>query len=51
MGNCAGYCGGCNENGTRFDANQIRNSIQEKDFIVNEDFGGLGTNNRNKSSN
>ncbi len=40
MGNCTGYCNGCTENGTKFDVNQIRNSVKDNDMMMNEKFGG-----------
>ena len=41
MGNCTGYCGGCDDQGTKFDANQIRNSIKDNEHMMNNDrFGG-----------
>lgn len=37
MGNCTGYCTSCKEE-QRYDNSQVRNSIKEKDIILNEDF-------------
>lgn len=39
MGNCTGYCNGCNEQGTKFDVNQIRSSIKDNDHMIHERFG------------
>jgi hypothetical protein len=41
MGNCTGVCNGCNEQDTKFDVNQIRNSIKDNDNMSNERFGNL----------
>ena len=38
MGNCTGYCTGCNEDGQKYDHNQIRDSVKNKDLMLNEGF-------------
>lgn len=40
MGNCATYCGGCKEDGTRFDHNQVRNSYKDRDYAGADGLGG-----------
>ena len=45
MGNCTGYCTGCKEDGQRYDNNQVRGSIRDKEIICNEDFGSSRGNN------
>ena len=37
MGNCTGYCTGCREE-QRYDNNQVRGSIKDKDRMVAEGF-------------
>jgi hypothetical protein len=40
MGNCTGYCTACQPDGAgKYDNNQVRNSIRDKDMLLNEGFG------------
>lgn len=43
MGNCAGYCSETRDGvTTNVDNNQMRNSVRDKEFNYNNEFGGDG---------
>ncbi len=39
MGNCTGYCTGCQEGPSRYENQQVRNSYKDKDYMAQDGFG------------